>query len=109
MTSHSHESNTKRIWIVLGILSIITAVEVGLGIAKPDVLHLYGFGTSWLNGIFIILTLVKAYYIAWAFMHLEGEKKWFRRVIVWTAVFLICFLLIIILFEGNYLYDILTP
>ena len=109
MAGHSHESNTKRIWIVLGLLSLITAVEVGLGIVKPDALHLHGPGTSWLNWIFIILTLAKAYYIAWAFMHLEGEKKWFRRAIVWTAVFLICYLLFIVLFEGGYLYDTLAP
>ncbi|TCP28167.1 cytochrome c oxidase subunit IV [Tenacibaculum skagerrakense] len=107
--AHSHESNTKRIWIVLAILSVITAVEVGLGIVKPGFLHLSGPGTSWLNWIFIILTLAKAYYIAWAFMHLEGEKKWFRRAVVWTAVFLICYLLFIVLFEGGYLYDTLAP
>lgn len=109
MAGHSHESNLKRIWIVLGLLSIITAVEVGLGIVKPDALHLHGPGTSWLNWIFIILTLAKAYYIAWAFMHLEGEKKWFRRAVVWTAVFLICYLLFIVLFEGGYLFDTLAP
>ncbi len=109
MAGHSHESNTKRIWIVLAILSIITAVEVVLGIYKPDGLHLSGLGTSWLNWIFIILTLVKAYYIAWAFMHLEGEKKWFRRAVVWTGVFLISYLLFIVLIEGSYLYDTLSP
>ena len=32
---HAHESNKKRIWIVLAILTIITTVEVGLGIVKP--------------------------------------------------------------------------
>jgi hypothetical protein len=49
---HTHESNAKRIWIVFGILSIITLVEVYLGIIKPDFLHLEGLGTSWLNWIF---------------------------------------------------------
>lgn len=105
----SHEGSTKRIWIVLGILSLVTAVEVWLGIIKPDFLHLQGIGTSWLNWIFIILTIVKAYYIAWAFMHLEGEKKWFRRSIVWTGVFLISYLLFIVLIEGDYLYSTLGP
>lgn len=106
---HAHESNTKRIWIVLAILSIITAVEVGLGIVKPASLHLNGLGTSWLNWIFIILTIVKAYYIAWAFMHLEGEKTWFRRSIVWTGVFLICYLVTLVLIEGSYLHETLAP
>lgn len=106
---HAHESNKKRIWIVLAILTIITTVEVALGIVKPDALHLHGLGTSWLNWIFIILTLIKAYYIAWAFMHLEGEKTWFRRSIVWSVVFLISYLLFITLVEGNYLYETLSP
>ena len=34
--AHAHESNTKRIWIVFGLLSVITTVEVALGIIKPD-------------------------------------------------------------------------
>ena len=107
--AHAHKSNTKRIWMVFGILSLITIVEVYLGIIKPDVLHLHGPGTSWLNWIFIILTLAKAYGIAWAFMHLEGEKTWFRRSIVWTGVFLICYLATLLLIEGGYLYDTLSP
>ena len=37
--AHAHESNLKRIWIVFGILSVITIVEVYLGIIKPDVLN----------------------------------------------------------------------
>ena len=108
--AHAHESNKKRIWIVLILLTVITTVEVALGIVKPDSLHLTSFlGTSPLNWLFIILTLVKAYYIAWAFMHLEGEKKWFRRSIVWTAVFLICYLITLLLIEGDYLHSTLAP
>jgi hypothetical protein len=108
--AHAHESNTKRIWVVLIILTVITTVEVAFGIVKPASLHLTSFlGISPLNWLFIILTLVKAYYIAWAFMHLEGEKKWFRRSIVWTAVFLICYLMTLMLIEGNYLHSTLAP
>lgn len=108
MAGHSHESSTNRIWIVLIYLTVLTTVEVALGIIKPDALHLHGLGTSWLNWIFIILTLVKAYFIAWAFMHLEGEKKWLRRAVVWTAIFLISYLLFIVLIEGSYLHDTLS-
>lgn len=110
MAAHAHESNTKRIWAVLIILSILTTIEVALGILKPDSFHLTSFlGTSPLNWIFIILTLVKAYYITWAFMHMEGEKKWLRRSVVWTAVFLICYLLTLLLIEGGYLHSTLAP
>lgn len=108
--AHAHESNTKRIWVVLILLTVITTIEVVFGIIKPASLHLTSFfGISPLNWLFIILTLVKAYYIAWAFMHLEGEKKWFRRSIVWTSIFLICYLMTLMLIEGSYLYSTLSP
>jgi len=108
--AHSHESNVKRIWIVFGILSLITIVEVAFGIFKPASLHLSSFlGTSPLNWLFIILTLAKAYGITWTFMHMEGEKKWFRRSVVWTLVFLISYLLTLFLIEGGYLHSTLGP
>jgi len=108
--AHAHESNTGRIWKVFGILSLITVVEVGFGIVKPASLYLTSFlGTSPLNWIFIILTLVKAYGITWAFMHMEGEKKWFRRTVVWTVVFLISYLVALLLIEGDYLHSTLAP
>ncbi|WP_445757393.1 cytochrome C oxidase subunit IV family protein [Polaribacter sp.] len=108
--AHANESNVKRIWNVFWILSAITIVEVFLGIYKPVALHLTKFlGTSPLNWVFIILTLAKAYGITWAFMHMEGEKTWFRRSIVWTAVFLICYLVTFLLIEGGYLFNILGP
>lgn len=105
--AHAHESNTKRIWVVFGILSVITIVEVLFGIYKPKSLFFNNFlGMNLLNWLFIILTIVKAYYITWAFMHMEGEKKWFRRSIVWTVVFLILYLSFILLVEGNYVFDV---
>jgi hypothetical protein len=109
--AHAHDnSNVKRIWMVFGLLSVVTIVEVALGIIKPEILHLTSFlGTSPLNWIFIILTLYKAYYITWAFMHMEGEKKWFRRAVVWTAIFLVCYLVTLLLIEGGYLFDTLSP
>ena len=105
--AHAHESNTKRIWIVFGILSVITIVEVLFGIYKPKSLFFTNFlGMNLLNWLFIILTIVKAYYITWAFMHMEGEKKWFRRSIVWTVTFLILYLSFILLVEGDYVYEV---
>jgi cytochrome c oxidase subunit IV len=105
--AHAHESNTKRIWIVFGLLSLITIVEVIFGIYKPKAFYFNNFlGMNLLNWLFIILTIVKAYYITWAFMHMEGEKKWFRRSIVWTVVFLILYLCFILLVEGNYVYEV---
>ena len=105
--AHSHESNTKRIWVVFGILSIITVVEVIFGILKPDSLYRTElFKLNLLNWLFIILTVVKAYYIMWAFMHLEGEKGSLKWSVVAPLVFLILYLVFILLMEGNYVFEV---
>ncbi|MCF6182897.1 cytochrome C oxidase subunit IV family protein [Lutibacter sp.] len=110
--THTQEytSHTKLIWKVFIILSVITGVEVFLGIDKPDFLYLTKFlGTNLLNLIFIILTLVKAYYIVWFFMHMANEKKSLRRAVVWTAFFLIAYLTALLLIEGEYIHNVLGP
>jgi cytochrome c oxidase subunit IV len=100
-------SNTTKIWGVLTFLTIVTAIEVGLGITKPDFLTgNYLIGMKLLNWIFIILTLVKAYYIAWDFMHLRDEKSSLRRAVVWTPIFLVSYLIFILLFEADYIYNV---
>ena len=47
------KSNVQKIWGVLIFLSIVTAVEVALGILKPPVLLNYFLGIKILNWIFI--------------------------------------------------------
>jgi len=105
--SQEHASNTGRIWKVFIILSIITTVEVALGIIKPDVLHMRNLlSMNLLNWIFIILTVVKAYYIVWAFMHMEGERTGLRWAVVAPIVFLVLYLLFILLVEADYIYEV---
>jgi hypothetical protein len=102
------KSNTQKIWGVLILLTIITTVEVALGIIKPEMLMGHFIGMKVLNWIFIILTLAKAYYITWDFMHMRDETANLRRMVVWTAVFLICYLIFILLQEGGYIESIYT-
>ena len=105
--AHAHESNMKRIWTVFGILSVITTVEGVLGIVKPHSLYFTNLlSMNLLNWIFIILTVVKAYYIMWAFMHLEGEKKSLRWSIVAPLVFLILYICFIVLIEADYIFEV---
>jgi len=117
MADHAHKleilrglvkfkSNIQKIWGVLILLTIVTAVEVILGIYKPAALMESFLGMKILNWIFIILTIVKAYYITWDFMHMRDETKALRRMVVWTAVFLICYLIFILLLEGGYVFDV---
>jgi cytochrome c oxidase subunit IV len=100
------KSNTQKIWGVLIFLSLITFVEVILGIYKPESLEAQVLGMKGLNWIFIILTLVKAYYITWDFMHMRDETVGLRRAVVWTGIFLICYLIFILLQEGGYVFDV---
>ncbi|WP_179353097.1 cytochrome C oxidase subunit IV family protein [Winogradskyella vidalii] len=120
------KSNKDKIWGVLIFLSIVTAIEVVLGIYKPDILMEIwmdpfeggGFFATVgniilspivymkpLNFIFIVLTIVKAYYITWDFMHVRDETGSLRKMIVWTAVFLISYLVFILLQEGGYVFN----
>ena len=100
------KSNIQKIWGVLVFLSIVTAVEVALGIIKPSFLLTPVLGMKGLNWVFIILTLVKAYYIAWDFMHLRDEKASLRRTIVWTPFFLVSYLVVLLLIEATYIYEV---
>jgi len=86
---------------------VVTIVEVILGIIKPAFLIESTFiSMKLLNWIFIILTLYKAYYITWSFMHMEGETKGLRRSVVWTGIFLVSYLTFILLVEGDYIYEV---
>ncbi|WP_158845442.1 cytochrome C oxidase subunit IV family protein [Algibacter sp. L1A34] len=100
------KTNTQKIWGVLILLTFITVVEVILGIVKPESLSGSVLGMKALNWIFIILTIVKAYYITWDFMHMRDETKSLQRMVVWTAIFLITYLVFILLQEGGYVFRV---
>ena len=107
---------------------LLQLVEVVLGIYKPASLMTPsmtpfegGFGAllaniifsgfiymKSLNLIFIVLTIVKAYYITWDFMHMRDETKSLRRLVVWTTIFLISYLVFILLQEGGYIESVYT-
>ncbi len=116
MAEHAHKleifrglikfkSNTQKIIGVLILLSIVTLIEVVLGIYKPAALNESFLNLKLLNWVFIILTIVKAYYITWDFMHMRVETSVLRRVVVWTSVFLILYLTFILIQEGGYIFD----
>lgn len=105
---NSAESKTqiKRILKVLGWLSLITIVEIGLGILLTyKYPHVMSRGI--LNSIFLILTLVKAAYIVKVFMHLGDEVKGFRLLVLIPLVLFIWFV-IAFLYDGGFWLDINT-
>ena len=101
------KSNVQKIWGVLIFLSIITAIEVALGIMKPEILLNYFLGIKLINWLFIIMTIIKAYYITWDFVHVRDEKPFLKNTIVVPLLILIPFLLFILLYEGSYIFDIM--
>jgi len=96
----SHESeekahsalNTKVIWKVFWILLLVTIFEVGISftpISKDILLY-----------TFIVLTIVKAYYIVGYFMHMKFEVMPLQWSILLPFV-LIIYLIFIAIYEGT--------
>ena len=101
------KSNQQKIWGVLIFLSIVTTIEVVLGILKPEILMTSFLRMKLLNWIFILLTIVKAYYIAWDFMHIRDERSGLKNSIVLPLVILIPYLIFILILEADYIFDVM--
>ena len=101
------KSNQQKIWGVLVFLSIVTTIEVGLGILKPEILMTSFLRMKLLNWIFTLLTIVKAYYIAWDFMHIRDERSGLKNSIVLPLVILIPYLIFILILEADYIFDVM--
>lgn len=97
---HSEEKGVekrKTIVKVTVILTLITAVEVALGIFFKRSETFEWTAIKW---SFIILTLVKAGYIVMSFMHLGDERKNLRNVVLIPYMLFIAYLIFIALYEG---------
>ncbi|MBB79235.1 MAG: cytochrome C oxidase subunit IV [Crocinitomicaceae bacterium] len=91
----------KKIWFVTGLLTLITAIEVALGMFIKQDSSLWLF-VKW---GFIVMTVIKAAYIVLVFMHLGDERKSFKYVILIPYVIFIIYLIFILLWEGMAVYD----
>ena len=87
----------KTIWKVALLLTVITAVEVCMGIYIKRSADTLWMITKW---SFIILTLFKAGYIVMSFMHLGDEAKPLFYSIIVPLIFLI-WLVIALVKEGS--------
>lgn len=99
--AHGEGMGVKRIWQVFGILLFITAIEFLVALGFVHHWHIVEKGPL-LYAFYVVLTLVKAFYIVAYFMHLKFEKKSF--IITCSIVFiLIIYLIVLLLIEGNFL------
>ena len=85
------------LWKIAGILFVITAIEFVLAFTMP--------AGPLRTSIFILMTIVKAFYIVAEFMHLKGEVKALMFSILIPLVFVI-WLIIALLFEGSAIFDL---
>jgi cytochrome c oxidase subunit 4 len=97
----------KKIYFVTILLSVVTAIEVAMGIIWGKA-HIDVDGMGWLTikSLFIILTLLKAGYIVLVFMHLGDERKSLRNVILYPYLIFIGYLIFILLSESQFMFEI---
>lgn len=89
-----------KIWKVFGILLMITVIEFIIALWAIPHDHLtQKVG----NYIYIVLTLLKAFYIVAYFMHLKFEKVGLQLALTVSFVFIIYFIALMLI-EGGYLH-----
>ena len=98
-----HEDGTKKIWRTFWLLSVITLIELGIGLSIYTIHkgeHPNAMLVLFFKGMVCILTLAKAYYIVSIFMHLGSEV---RNLIMTVVVPLMLFIwfLAAFLWDGN--------
>ena len=94
---HSEEEFRSRVRKTTILLSVITIIELGLGLLMYAT-ELPAWIVMALKGIIVILTLAKAFYIVSVFMHLGDE---IRNMIMTIVVPLLLF----VWFIGAFLWD----
>lgn len=97
---HEPDMTKGRIWKVFFYLLGLTAIEfiIALGFVHGGIIEKGPFVIS----VYVVLTIIKAYYIIAYFMHLKFEKPAFI-VIVGMAMILLIYFIILLYIEGFYL------
>ncbi|MGQ0739507.1 MAG: cytochrome C oxidase subunit IV family protein [Bacteroidota bacterium] len=104
VTIHHHHADDstfkKKVIRTTVILSIVTVIELGLGLTLYALQLPDDFRRLLIKGVIIILSLAKAFYIVSVFMHLGDE---IRNMIMTIVVPLMLFIWFIIAFvtDGN--------
>ena len=104
---HSEEEGVKirkNIIFVTVLLTVITAVEVAMGVKfKRE----ETFSWEMIKWTFVTLTLVKAGYIVMSFMHLGEERSVMKKTILIPYLVFIVYLVFIAITEGfGHLYNL---
>ncbi len=95
----------KKIYFVTVLLSVVTIVEVLVGIYWSKTVVSPGVWTAIKVG-YLVLTIVKAGYIVLVFMHLGDEQKSLKYMILAPYVLFILYLFFILATEASYIHNI---
>lgn len=107
MAHHSEEEGRvkrKKLWRVFWYMLAITIVELIIGFYAKE-MHLLNedrTSTGVLKFIFIGLTILKAFFIVFSFMHLGDEKKMFKYSVIVPYTVFILYLVYICIAEAVY-------
>lgn len=91
----------KKLWMVFWIMLIVTLIELFIGFKYSEIL-----GEVNKEYIFIFLTILKAFFIVFVFMHLGDEKKALKYVIIAPYTLFIFYLAFMAITEGVYSWHI---
>jgi len=101
---HAHGEHAgldkKKIWQVFGILLAITVIEFIIALWAIPGKHMSQHVG---NYVYIVLTLMKAFYIVAYFMHLKYEKVGLQLCVSVVFIFILYFI-VLMLIEGGYLH-----
>lgn len=94
--------NVGWIWKTFWVLVAVTALEflIAFTLTSPD-------WRTFRNSIFIVLTILKAFFIVGEFMHLKHEVK----SLIWTILVptaLLVWLVVALVTEGSYVGEVLS-
>jgi len=92
-----NKAKVRHLIKVAVILFIVTVFEFIIAFTLAE--------TALRTSIFVVMTIVKAYYIVSEFMHLGHEEKGLRWTIIFPTI-LVIWLLVALLTEGHYIFDV---
>jgi len=108
MAHHSEEegkAKRRKLWNVFWIMLGVTIVELIIGFKAQEwgLLHpTERTSSSFLKVVFIGLTLGKAFFIIFSFMHLGDEKKILKYSVIAPYTVFILYFVYVLIAEANY-------
>jgi len=101
---HGETMTKSKIWKVFFILCFITCIEFIIALwLVPIGISGHKLPVNIANPVYIILTLLKAFYIVAYFMHLKFEKLGLQLALTVSFIFIIYFIALMLI-EGSYIH-----